>query len=78
MILAGRRRVSRVIVHEEACTGCGLCIAVCSAGCLELSDAPNRLGSYPVRYTGHGCRGDAACFRACPEPGAIRVRTAAA
>lgn len=78
MNLAGRRRVSRVIVQEEACTGCGLCLAVCAAECLELSDVPNSLGSYPVRYTGAGCRGDAACFRACPEPGAIQVRTVAA
>ncbi len=78
MVKTGRRRVSRVVVHEDACTGCGLCITVCSVGCLELSDAPNRLGSHPVRYTGAGCRGDAACFRACPEPGAIRVATVAA
>lgn len=78
MIKAGRRRVSRVIVHEEACTGCGLCVAVCAAGCLELADAPNRLGRHPVRYTGAGCRGDAACYRACPEPDAIRVATVAA
>jgi len=70
--------MSEVIVHEDACTGCGLCITVCAAGCLELSDVPNQLGSFPVRYAGAGCRGDAACFRACPEPDAIRVATVAA
>jgi len=62
-----------VVIHEEECKGCGMCIAVCTGKCLEFVDRLNHQGYHPVRYTGEGCRADGLCFYACPEPGAITV-----
>jgi len=62
-----------VSIHEEECKGCGLCILVCPAGCLEIAENLNHQGYHPVAYSGDGCRADGLCFYACPEPGAISV-----
>lgn len=62
-----------VEIHQEECKGCGLCIAVCTAGCLELTHLLNHQGYHPVQYSGDGCRADGLCYYACPEPGAITV-----
>jgi len=69
-----RKRTAWISIDSENCTGCGICLGICMRNCLELSGRPNRLGRIPVRYKGRGCRGDGACVRACPEPGAIAVR----
>lgn len=62
-----------VVIQEEECTGCGICLTVCPAGCLSPSGRFNQ-GGYPtVSYAGSGCRGDGRCTRACPERGAITV-----
>jgi NAD-dependent dihydropyrimidine dehydrogenase PreA subunit len=62
-----------VVIKEDECNGCALCIEVCPAGCLSLGDAFNSQGYQPVRYAGDGCRADGFCFYACPEPGVISV-----
>jgi NAD-dependent dihydropyrimidine dehydrogenase PreA subunit len=62
-----------VVINEEECKGCALCIEVCPAGCLALDDRLNHQGYHPVRYSGEGCQADGFCFYACPEPGAISV-----
>ena len=62
-----------VVINAEECKGCALCIEVCQAGCLSLSEHLNHQGYHPVRYSGEGCLGDGLCFYACPEPGAITV-----
>lgn len=76
LLVRAMRRRGWVEFHEDSCTGCGLCIAICPVGCLELSLAVNRHGYRPARYRGSGCRADGACFRACPEPDAITVHRA--
>jgi NAD-dependent dihydropyrimidine dehydrogenase PreA subunit len=62
-----------VVINEDECKGCALCIEVCPAGCLTLGDGVNSHGYHPVHYSGGGCRADGFCFHACPEPGAISV-----
>ena len=62
-----------VSIRAEECKGCGLCIAVCPAGCLELLEDLNHQGYHPAHYVGDGCRADGLCFYACPEPGGITV-----
>lgn len=67
-----------VEIDGEECKGCGLCVEVCPAGCLELTSSFNHQGYHPVSYMGEGCRADGLCFYACPEPGAITVWKGAA
>lgn len=62
-----------VVIHEEECKGCGLCITVCPEQALELSTLLNHQGYHPVRFKLEACRADSHCFYACPEPGAITV-----
>jgi NAD-dependent dihydropyrimidine dehydrogenase PreA subunit len=71
--MADPRTRGWVSIHAEECKGCGLCIAVCPAGCLELIEDLNHQGYHPAHYIGDGCRADGLCFYACPEPGAIEV-----
>jgi NAD-dependent dihydropyrimidine dehydrogenase PreA subunit len=63
----------RVTIDEDECSGCGLCVEICPAGCLVLADGLNRHGVRPARYSGDGCRADGLCSYACPEPGALTI-----
>lgn len=48
-------------VDEEKCTGCGLCIAGCHEGALQLIDGKTRMISDLF------CDGLGACIGECPE-----------
>jgi NAD-dependent dihydropyrimidine dehydrogenase PreA subunit len=62
-----------VIIHEELCKACGLCIIHCPKEVLEASERINELG-YPTTVVAReGCIGCANCYLICPEPGAITV-----
>ena len=62
-----------VIIREEECKGCGLCVESCPPKCLELQPSLNAYGVHPAHYTGETCTGCGICFYCCPEPGAIAV-----
>ncbi len=62
-----------VIIAEEICKGCGLCMVACPVNVLELAERLNADGYHPAHYTGRGCTACGICFYACPEPGAITV-----
>jgi NAD-dependent dihydropyrimidine dehydrogenase PreA subunit len=63
-----------VIVHEDECKGCALCVQVCPAHGLQIAPVRlNRLGYHPVEFIEGNCTGCGVCFYACPEPGALRV-----
>ncbi|MEW6249956.1 MAG: 4Fe-4S dicluster domain-containing protein [Planctomycetota bacterium] len=55
-----------VVIDEEKCDGCGLCIPACHEGALQLVNGKARLVS--DRY----CDGLGACLGHCPQ-GAIRI-----
>ncbi len=51
-----------IIIDEDMCKGCGICIEVCPKGVLEISVTINRRGYYiPVVK----CAGDCVCCRLC-------------
>lgn len=62
-----------VIIGEEECKGCSLCVDACPVDVLYLSDKLNNHGYHPSTYTGEGCTGCGVCFYVCPEPGGITV-----
>ena len=62
-----------VIIHEDLCKACGLCIVHCPKDILAASDKINELG-YPTTVVAkEGCIGCANCYLICPEPGAVTV-----
>jgi 2-oxoglutarate ferredoxin oxidoreductase subunit delta len=63
----------KVVVREDECKGCGLCIEACPEQVLVEMRHLNRMGYHPAGYTGAGCTGCGYCFYQCPEPGAITV-----
>jgi len=61
---------SRVVVEvaEALCKGCGLCVAFCPGGALELSPEPDARGIYVARFLEDAdCRGCLNCALVCPE-----------
>lgn len=63
----------RPVIDEDACKGCGRCIAACPKKVLRFKSALNRRGVKPAEYAGAGCIGCGFCFYNCPEPYAIEV-----
>ncbi|MDZ7315519.1 MAG: 4Fe-4S binding protein [candidate division KSB1 bacterium] len=62
-----------VVINEDECKGCGLCVDICPKKVLFQQRHLNRMGYHPAGYIGEGCIGCGHCFYACPEPGAIAV-----
>lgn len=56
-------------IAVDRCKGCGLCIAVCPKGILELDTSiVNELGYHPIRLTdAAACTSCALCARVCPD-----------
>jgi bidirectional [NiFe] hydrogenase diaphorase subunit len=46
-----RRVASPFLVHSEACTGCGACVAVCPTGVIRMEDTPQGLRKLPFFKT---------------------------
>jgi 2-oxoglutarate ferredoxin oxidoreductase subunit delta len=57
-----------IIVNENRCKGCGLCINFCPKKVLGTADHLNPKGYYPVTMTDKSnCIGCAICARVCPD-----------
>jgi NAD-dependent dihydropyrimidine dehydrogenase PreA subunit len=63
----------RVVINQDECKGCGLCVDSCPPKGLKLSAAMNHYGVHPAEYLADVCTGCGICFFVCPEPGAITV-----
>jgi 2-oxoglutarate ferredoxin oxidoreductase subunit delta len=61
-------RVSRgtLVIDEEKCKGCELCIAACPPKVLVMSAAVNDIGYHYPQLT-PGCTGCTACQMVCPD-----------
>ena len=62
-----------VVVNQQECKGCGLCVESCPPKVMELEPGLNSYGVHPALYIGERCTGCGICFYCCPEPGAITV-----
>ncbi len=58
-----------LIIASDRCKGCGLCVAACTKGSLELDPVRvNVLGYHPVRLSDpEACTSCAICARVCPD-----------
>ena len=49
------------VIVEDACTGCGLCVAACAPACLETQNL------VAILTRPEDCGSEEHCIRACPE-----------
>ena len=61
--------MTRWIVYEDTCKGCGLCVTVCPKKILALDTGKlNKKGYHPVGITDQdSCISCASCARMCPD-----------
>lgn len=64
---------ARPVIDDEACKGCGRCVAACPRKVLRMRTAINRRGVLSAEYEGAGCTGCGVCFYNCPEFYALKV-----
>jgi 2-oxoglutarate ferredoxin oxidoreductase subunit delta len=59
----------KVVVREDRCKGCGLCVSVCPVEILQLAEERfNVKGHTPVEVTDpEKCTGCAMCATICPD-----------
>lgn len=67
-------RRGHIIIFQDTCKGCGLCISVCPRQMIILSDVLNEKGYYPAAFLGASesgdgrfCNGCATCAIICPD-----------
>ena len=61
--------MAKITVDERFCKGCGLCVSVCPAECIELDpDKMTPKGYHPAKLTDESrCTGCASCAIMCPD-----------
>ena len=57
-----------VVIDEERCKGCGLCISVCPKKVLSFSEKFNSKGYHPAQqHDPDNCIGCGFCYMMCPD-----------
>ena len=61
--------MSRIVINEDQCKGCSLCVTVCSRKIIVLQqDKLNSKGFHPAGVTDmERCTGCAFCATICPD-----------
>ena len=58
----------RIVIDEERCKGCKLCVSVCPQGILAISSWLNERGYMPAEVTNmEKCTGCSMCAIICPD-----------
>ena len=58
----------KLVIREERCKSCGICVDACPRGCLEITDRLNPQGYRPAGLKDpEACTGCAICARLCPD-----------
>lgn len=59
----------RIVINEEFCKGCALCIAFCPLHLVVMADHTSPRGYHPARFVDpeSKCTGCVLCARMCPD-----------
>ena len=62
---------AQVVILEERCKACELCVVTCPQGNLKLSTRLNHAGFHPAEFSYRGakgeCTGCGVCYWVCPD-----------
>ncbi|GBF12588.1 4Fe-4S binding protein [Tepidibacillus infernus] len=62
-----------IVVNDDLCKGCEICVATCPTDTLSIAKEPNKKGYYPaIQHAPDQCTGCRQCALMCPEV-AIKV-----
>jgi 2-oxoglutarate ferredoxin oxidoreductase subunit delta len=69
--------MSRIVINENLCKGCGLCTIACPYELVHISDHFNAKGYRPAAFTDpdQACSGCANCATMCPDVAIVVYRT---
>ena len=61
--------MSRIVIDENKCKSCYLCIKECPKNLIKISEKTNKLGDRVVEFCdpNHECLGCAMCAIRCPD-----------
>ena len=66
---------TKVIINEERCKSCSLCVSVCPKKVLRISTRLNPKGYHPVElFDNDGCISCGFCYLICPDAAIVEVR----
>jgi 2-oxoglutarate ferredoxin oxidoreductase subunit delta len=58
----------KVVINEDLCKSCELCVSVCPVHVLQISQRLNAAGYHPAELVNEEkCTSCAACARICPD-----------
>ncbi|HSH70646.1 MAG TPA: 4Fe-4S binding protein [Deferrisomatales bacterium] len=58
----------KLVIREDRCKSCGICVEFCPEHCLEIGDQLNTLGYRPVVLKDEeACKSCGICARMCPD-----------
>ncbi len=56
-----------IVIDEERCKSCGLCVEACPLGLIRISDRINKKGYRPAEQYKEGCTACKMCATMCPD-----------
>ncbi|RKX83476.1 MAG: tungsten formylmethanofuran dehydrogenase [Spirochaetes bacterium] len=66
---------TKVIINEERCKSCSLCVSVCPKNVLRISNRLNPKGYHPAElFNNDECISCGFCYLICPDAAIVEVR----
>ncbi len=66
--MAKKEKKCKVVINNEFCKGCALCIEFCKTGILKVSEKLNQMGyNYAEPESSGNCNGCMLCVLVCPD-----------
>lgn len=58
----------KIVINQDRCKGCKLCVDLCPKGIIMIADRMNKKGVYPVFVSQpEECTGCKLCVTVCPD-----------